>query len=98
MAVVHALYNIYVTFLYEMNMSIFMYMLPVYCPEQVPQQPLVSTASLSLLDMLTYPEQLQPHSAAEAAAIRTYTPLNLTFISKRECGACPHLRVIRHRD
>ena len=56
----------------------------------VPQQPLVPTSSLSLIDMLTYPEQLQPNSAEEVEAIHTLTGLmkrlEIHYIVER-CGA-----------
>lgn len=44
----------------------------------VPQQPLISTTPLSLLDMLTYPEQRHPNSAEETDAIH-----DLSILMKR---------------
>lgn len=56
----------------------------------VPQQPLVPTMSLSLLDMLTYPEQLEPGSDQEAEAIETLSALmrrlEVSYIVKRSGG------------
>ena len=41
----------------------------------IPQAPLVPTAAISLLDMMTYPRQLAHGSTEEAEAIAILTPL-----------------------
>ena len=57
----------------------------------VPQQPLVPTAALSLLDMLTYPAQLERDSDAETAAIESLTPflrrLKVFYLVERDASS-----------